>query len=77
MSENEEDETGAVNGEAPKAPNTTPLRRKKKGGLGSILSWLKGDQSKRQPVESKGVAQIGIPVLQRSIYTLVLTFDFL
>ena len=49
-----------MNGGAPKAPNTTPLRRKKKGGLGSILSWLKGDQSKRQPVESKAVAQIGV-----------------
>ena len=37
----------------PKAPNTAPLRRKKKGGLGYILNWLKGDQSKRQQAEGK------------------------
>ena len=51
----------------PKAPNTAPLRRKKKGGLGYILNWLKGDQSKRQQAEGK-VYNSGIGAFYVRIY---------
>ena len=54
----------------PKAPNTAPLRRKKKGGLGYILNWLKGDQSKRQQAEGK-VSNSGITVFYVRIYCIL------
>ena len=54
VSESEEPtETESAN---PPAPNTAPLRRKKKGGLGLILNWLKGDQNKRAAAENKAAA---------------------
>lgn len=53
------------------APNTAPLRRKKKagGGLGVILNWLKGDHNKKANAENKAP-----PIGKKTLLTISLSF---